>query len=202
MLPAWFLLSIAVQPMAAQHIGIAGPAPSRLDLMTRTPDTVTRQHASYAWRQPALISGAVVGGLTGLVSVAFCGDSDSGSSTPLDQCPAQDGVSFLLGAVVGGTIAAVITASPTVPAAPDGYQISGNRGARGALTLGVPSAAILLLSLERPCRRATYVPGSANSNVCSIGSIGSGLAMVAANAVVGYLVGKGIPTFRRITSSR
>jgi hypothetical protein len=188
------------RPLEAQHSGVAGPAMSRLDLMVQVSDTATRQHASYAWRQPALMSGAVLGSLAGLFSIAFCGDFDSNNTTPLDQCPAQDGVDFLIGAVVGGTIAGVITASPRLPAVPEGYERSGNHGLRGALTLGVPSAGILALSLGRPCRRTTFFSGSANSTGCSIGSIGGGLAMVAVNAAVGYLVGKGIPAFRRISS--
>ena len=188
-------------PLAAQR-AVTGPVRSRLSVTLQLPDTEPRRHASYAWRQPALITGAVVGGLSGLVSIAFCGDFDSNNFTPLDQCPAHDGIAFLLGAAVGGTVAAVITASPAAPAVPDGYEESGNRGLRGALTLGVPSAAILALSLGRPCRRAGPFSGTASSSGCSIGSIGGGLAMVAVNSLVGYLVGKGIPAFRRTGSSR
>lgn len=175
---------------------------SPLNLSVQMPDTMRREPVSYAWRQPALISGAVVGGLTGLVSIVFCGDFDSNNNTPLDQCPAQDGVAFLIGAAVGGTVVAVLTASPKLPTVPDGYEKIGNRGARGALTLGVPSAAIFVLALGRPCRSGARFAGSASSTGCSIGSIGGGLAMVAVNAVVGYLVGRGIPAFRRITSSQ
>lgn len=190
-----------MNPICAQRARVPGPALSRLDVAILGQDTVIRQHASYSWRKPALIGGTIVGSLTGLVSIAFCGDFDSGNNTPLDQCPAQDGIAFLLGAAVGGTLVAVIAGSPTAPRVPDGYQVKGNRGSFGALMLGVPSAGMLVLAMGRPCRRSVPFTGSTGSG-CSIGSIAGGLAMVAVNAGVGYLIGKGIPAFRPTAALR
>ena len=142
----------------------------------------------------ALISGAILGGLSGLVSVAFCGDRDSNNNTPLDRCPARDGVAVLIGAAVGGTVAAVLTASPTAPRVPAGYEAHGNRGGYGALMLGIPTAGIFALAMGRPCHSFTTSTGTSG---CSVGSIAGGLAMVAVNAGVGYLVAKGLPAIRR-----
>jgi hypothetical protein len=191
-----------VNPIGAQYTRVPGPAPSRLDVSMSARDTAIRQHASYTWRKPALIGGAFVGSLSELVSIAFCGDFDSNNNTPLDQCPAQDGVAFLLGAAVGGTLLAVIAASPTAPQVPRDYVAKGNRGAYGALMLGVPSAALLAVAMSRPCRRQVLFPAPSSSAGCSVGSIAGGLAMVAVNAGVGYLVGKGVPVFRRSISAR
>lgn len=190
-----------MNPICAQRARVPGPALSRLDVAIVAQDTVIRQHASYGWRKPALIGGAIVGTLSGLVSIAFCGDFDSNNHTPLDQCPAEDGIAFLIGAAVGGTLVAVIGASPTPPRTPDGYQVQGNRGGFGALMLGVPSAGMFVLAMGRPCRRSVLFNGSTGKG-CSIGSIAGGLAMVAVNAGVGYLIGKGIPAFRPVAALR
>jgi hypothetical protein len=195
-LSALCVVSAAINPVCAQRASVPGPTLSRLDVSILRQDTVIRQHASFGWRKPALIGGTVVGSLSGLVSIAFCGDFDSGNNTPLNYCPAQDGVAFLIGAAVGGTLVALITASPAAPRIPADYVVNGNRGAYGALMLGVPSAALLAVAMSRPCRRQVLFPAPSSSSGCSIGSIASGLAMVAVNTGVGYLIGKGIPAFR------
>lgn len=191
------ILTNAAAPMNAQRADALRPTPSRLYVSVFSQDTVHRQNAIYNWQESALITGAIVGSLSGLVSVAFCGDFDNNNYTPVGQCPVHDVEGFLIGAALGGTIAAVITASPTPPRVPAGYEVHGNRGRYGAFMLGVPSFGVMVLGVKQSCHSsAPFAPSG-----CSAGSIAGSLAMVAVNAAIGYLVGKGIPALRRISAA-
>ena len=69
----------------------------------------------------------------------------------------------------------------------------GDRRIYGALMLGVPSLAVNAWGISSYCKQSNVTPSG-----CTLGNVISAIFASGFNAMIGYLIGKGIPGLREI----